>query len=282
MNIVKYTVSKYIPILLLSLCCQALLAAEPAKDESTYLNVARTQLNIAFENYSKDDIITSKRNLKHASEWLYKAVQHSQSDTVKAEAQKLAAEIDSFRSTLNKSSKKNDMARFWHQVTTLIKRESEHLIHSYTESSTNNKILRYLLDARMHFYIADHDLFVSHDPNDVSLELSNSLEYLAQAEALAKSKVKPYVNHLVTSINELLTLSKMNKQGWKQDNLIHSLQNAINNLSEAELVASPHVRLRLEIIKQTISNLKKDTLKASLRVKYDSIMVDFNRAINNI
>ena len=282
MNIVKDAVIKYILILLLALCSQVLLAAESAKDESTYLNVARTQLNIAFENYSKGDISASKRNLKHASDWLYKAVQHSQSDIVKVEAKKLAADIDSFRSTLNKSSEKNDMARFWHQATTLIKRESEHLIHSYAESSTNSKILRHLLDARMHFYIADHDLFVSHDSKDANLELSRSLDYLAQTEALTKSKLKPYVNRLITSINELISLSELNKQGWKEDTLIHSLESAINNINDAESFASPPIRLRLELIKQSISRLKKDALKTSLKVKYDSIKADFSRAINDI
>jgi len=282
MSIVKDAVTKYILILLLVLGSQALLAAESAKDKSTYLNVAKTQLNSAFDNYSKGNIAASKRNLKHASEWLHKAVQHSQSDIVKIEAKKLAVDIDSFRSTLNKSSEKNDMARFWHQVATLIKRESEHLIHSYTESSINSKILRYLLDARMHFYIADHDLFVSHDSKDANLELSRSLDYLAQAQALSKSKIKSYVNRLITGINELISLSELNKQGWKDDTLIHSIDSAINNINDAESFASPPVRLQLELIKQSISRLKKDALKTSLKVKYDSIKTDFSHAINDV
>ena len=282
MNIFKHTVIKYVFILSLSLCYQTLLADELGKDESTYLKVARSQLNIAFEKYNKGEITASKKNLKHASEWLYKAVQHSRSDIVRIEAQKLAARIDSFRSTLNKSSEKNELARFWHQTTSLIKRESEHLIHSYTESSTSNKILRYLLDAKMHFYTADHDLFTSHDSNIANLELKSSLKYLTQAESLARSKVKPYVNNLITSIKELISLSESDKNAWKPDTLIHSLDKAIINIIKAESVASPPTRLQLELIKQSISKLKKDTLKTSLKVKYESIMLEFNRAINNL
>ena len=86
-------------------------------------------------------------------------MEHSRSETIKVEAQKLATSIDNFRLTLNKSSKKNDMARFWHQATSLIKRESEHLIHSYSESSTNNEILRYLLDAKMLFILQSMTFF---------------------------------------------------------------------------------------------------------------------------
>jgi len=142
--------------------------------------------------------------------------------------------------------------------------------------------MRDLLDAKMHFYNAEHDLFLSHDTNDVNLELRKSLEYLSQAEKLAKSKVKQSVNHLITNINELISLSGSNKNAWKQDSLLHSLENAINNLSEAESVASPPTRLRVESIKQTISKLKQDTLKRSLKGKYDSIMADFRRTINSI
>jgi len=282
MNIFKHSVIKYVFILSLSLCYQSLLADERGKDESTYLKVARSQLNIAFENYNKGEISASKKNLKHASDWLYKAVQHSRSDIVKSEAQKLAASIDSFRSTLNKSSEKNEMARFWHQATSLIKRESEHLIHSYTESSTSNKILRYLLDAKMHFYTADHDLFSSHDSSVANIELKSSLKYLTQAESLARSKVKPHVNNLITRIKELISLSELDRNAWKPDTLIHSLENAIININKAESVASPPTRLQLELIKQSISKLKRDTLKTSLKVKYESIMVEFNRAIKNI
>jgi len=282
LNISKHTIFKYIFILLLPLCYQSLLADEHADDDNTYLNVARTQLDIAFENYNKGDITASKQNLKNASEWLYKAEKHSRSETVKVEAQKLAASIDSFRLKLNKSSEKNDMARFWHRATSLLKRESEHLIHSYTESSTKNKVLRYLLDAKMHFYNADHDLFISHDSNNANLELRSSQEYLAQAESLAKSKVKKDINHLITRIDELMSLSGLYKNAWKQDTLVSSLEKAINSLSEAESVASPHTRLQLEIIKQTISKLKKETLKRSLKTKYDEILTDFSRAINNI
>lgn len=282
MNILKNRIIKYIVILLLPLCFQSLLAAEAAKTNNTYLNVSRTQLNIAFKNYNKGDITASKKNLKRASDWLNKAVEHSRSDTIKVEAQKLAKSIDSFRLTLNKSSEKNDMARFWHQATSLIKRESENLIHSYDESTTNNEILRYLLDAKMHFYVAEHDLFFSHDPEDVNIELRKSLEYLSQAEALKKTKVKAHVKRLITNINELISLSDSNKNAWKQDTLLHSLDDAINNLSKAESVASPPTRLQLESIKKSVSKLKKDTLKRSLKGKYESIMVDFRRTINNI
>ena len=284
MKISRHTFIKFILILLLPLCYQSSLADElkEKEKENTYLNVARTQLDIAFENYNKGDIAASKKNLKHASEWLYKAVNHSRSDIVKNEAKKLAEEIDSFSHTLNQSSEIHSLARFWHQTTSLIMRESEHLIHSYTETLTDDKIFRNLLDAKMHFNNADHDLFLSHDSKDATIELNNSLEYLAEAESLAGPELKPYVNKMITGINELISLSDRNESAWKKDTLVHSLDDAIKNLNEAESFASPPTRMRLELIKERISKLKIDTKKTSLKEKYESIMDDFRRAINNI
>ena len=179
MNTFKHRLIKYIFIIILPLCYQSLLADEQVKNNNTYLNTARTQLNIAYDNYKKGDIPTSKQNLKHASKWLHLGVQHSKAEIVKATAKKLAKDIDSFRLTLNKSSEKKDVARFWHQASSLIQRESEHLIHSYTESSDNNKIMKYLLDAKMHFYTAEHDIFLSHDSIDAKVELKKALESLS-------------------------------------------------------------------------------------------------------
>ena len=139
MNNLQRPAIKYILILISTLCFNVLQAEELSKDEHPYLNVAKSQLNIAFDNYNKGDITAAKDNLKHASEWLYKAVNHSRSDKVNNEVQLLASDIDKFRTTLSKSSDQNDIARYWHQATSLITRESEHLIHSYTESSNNSK-----------------------------------------------------------------------------------------------------------------------------------------------
>lgn len=282
MNLLKHVVIKFIFVLLLQLSCHTVLAEEPVNGENTYLKVARTQLDIAFDNYNKGDISASKKNLKNASEWLYKAVKHSRSDTVRDNSQQLAEEIDSFRITLSKSSHKTDMSRFWHQASSLVMRESEHLIHSYTESSADNRILRLLLDAKMHFFNAEHDVFLSSDTNDASLELERSIEYLKQAKVQAKPELEPDINQLIIDINELIPLSVSAKNAWQKNTLIHSLEAALNNLGEAQSVATPPEKMRLETIKKNISMLKNDTQKTSLKVKYESILTDFSRTINNI
>ena len=282
MNKVKHHPFSVIAIILMSLYIQPILAEEQTNNDNTYLQVARDQLSLAFEQYNDGDIAASKQSLRKASDWLNKAVTHSEYDTIKTEAEKLASEIDSFRLTLSHSSEKNDISRFWHQATSLILRESEQLIHSYITTSNDNTTVKHLLDAKMHFYSAEHDLFVSHDPKDAVQELNDSLEYLAQANAIAKIKVKARINKLIDDIKVLISLTESSKDSWKKNMLIDSLDKAIINIANAESIATPPIKLRLKSIEQDIYQLQSDMQRTNLKSRYDSIMVDFTRAIKSI
>ena len=285
MDLLNHAIFKNVIILFLIFCYQPLMASEAAEvkaeKNNTYLQVARTQLDIANDDYTKGNIDSAKRHLQHANDWLDRAVEHSQSEVVKTAVTKLATEIKNFRSTLNKSSEKHQLARFWHQTTSLIQRESEHLIHSYTETSRRNQSLKHLLDAKMHFYTAEYDLFFSHNSDDAGNELRQSVEYLNQAESLAESESKQIVNNLIQSINEIISLSESSKITRKQDVLIQTLDNVVDNLKEAEAVAPAPVRSRLESIRKKVIKIEKETFSTNLKFKYDAIMKMFNRAIKN-
>ena len=64
MDISKRAAFKYILVLLILFFHQALLASEPVNNKNTYLEVARTQLSLAFENHNKGDNAAAKENLK--------------------------------------------------------------------------------------------------------------------------------------------------------------------------------------------------------------------------
>lgn len=272
----------FIFFLFSSLYLQPLFAVEQLNNDNTALHEARKYLSVAFDKYNNDDIAAAKQNLKLASEWLNKAEANIKSDKVKTETNKLASEIDTFRSTLMQTTEQDGLARFWHRTTSLIKRESDHLIHSYTESSNNNRTLKHLLDAKMHFYTAEHDLFISHESKDAQQELNTSLSYLAEANAIARTDIKSHIKNLTDNIKALITLTESNKESWKKDNLVHSLDNATTHLTNAEKNAAPATSLRLKSIKQNIHQLKLDVQKTSIKTRYDSIMADFIRTINNI
>ena len=280
MNKVKHYRILVIFIMITSLYIQPSQAEEQPANDNTYLHVARDQLSLAFEKYNKGDISAAKNNLRKASDWLNKAITHSKYDTIKNEATKLTSEIDSLRLTLNHSTEQNDISRFWHQATSLIIRESEQLIHSYVKSSNDNITLKHLLDAKMHFFLAEHDLFVSYDMEYAIEELNDSLEYLNQAVSVAEPELKTRINNLINKIKEVASLTEVSKDAWKKDKLLGSLDKAINNIKSATSNATPPTRLRLNSINQDIQKLKQDILTTNLKTRYDSIMADFTRAIH--
>lgn len=282
MKKVKHCPITLIFILLLSLNMQPSLAEEQPDNDNTYLHVARVQLSIAFEQYNNGNITESKHSLKKASDWLEKAVKHSKHDKVKNEADKLASEIDRFRLTLSHSSDQSEMIRFWHQASSLITRESMQLINNYVTSLNDSTTLSYLLDAKMHFYLAEHDLFDSHDYKDAVQELNDTLEYLEQADAIARPDLEIRISNLITDIKTLITYTESDKESWKDNKLIDSLDKATGNLKNAESVATPPVTLRLRLIEQNLHQLKMDIQETNIKIKYDLIATEFNRIIKNI
>jgi len=284
MNKVTNYSMQTILILLISLCMQFLLANEQSNNENTSLHKARSNLSIAFDKYKDGDIAAAKQNLKQASEWLQKATAHSKSEKVKIEAKKLASEIDSFHSTLKHSSEQqqNAMARFWHRATSLIKRESEHLMHSYTASLNDNKTMKHLLNAKMQFYVADHDLFVSHNSDEARVELNDSIDNLVKAKKIARPELKSHIQDLINNIKTLIALTESNKDSWKKDQIVHALDKAINNLTNAEKSATPATILRLKLLEKDLNLLKSDIKKAGIKTKYDAITTDLNSIIKNI
>ncbi len=282
-NVKNYPVS-FIFILLMSLLIQPVLANEQTDSDKSSLHTARDHLSTAFKKYNNGDITAAKQSLKQASELLSKATEHSKSDKVKSEAEKLSKEIDNFRSTLNKSSEQhqNTLVRFWHRVTSLIKRESDHIIHSYTKSQNDNVTLKYILNAKMSFYVADHDLFVSHESKDVKQELNDSIKNLVKADEIARADIKIDIQKLISNIKTLVKLTDTNKESWKKDDLVHSLEKAIGNLAKAKANATPATVLRLNLLEKNINQLKLDIQKMNLKTRYDSIMVGFNQIIKNI
>lgn len=84
MNKVKCNSISLIFIVFMSFWMQSLLAEEQAINDNTYLKVARDQLSLAFDKYKAGDISAAKKSLRKASDWLNKAVAHSEHDKLKS------------------------------------------------------------------------------------------------------------------------------------------------------------------------------------------------------
>ena len=134
----------------------------------------------------------------------------------------------------------------------------------------------------MHFYLAEHDLFVGHEPKDALHELNDSLEYLQQANAIARKNLQARINSLIGRIKALKTRTEASKNYWEQGELVKLLDKAIKNITEAEAVAAPPDKLKLQLVERRINEIKLDLQKTNLKFIYDSIMVDFSLTIKSI
>lgn len=253
-----------------------------SETENSNLNQARLNLSQAVDSYKNKDMDATRKNLELASEHLTKAAQNSTTDKAKEEAAKLAVAIDKFRENISQVSEDqgNGLTRFWHQTTSFIMREADQLTHSYIALATDEKTLKHLLDAKVHLFTAEHDLFVSHDAKDAENELDNTLDYLNEAKKVAKPVTRKRVTDLINDIQMLKEKINTKNKIWRKDSVIQSLNKALANLDEANEKASPATKLRIAALKTDIDDLRKQVGESNIRNDYESAMSTLQSIIN--
>ncbi len=253
-----------------------------ATDDS--LSAARDQLEQAFSSYRDQDIEATRNHLRQARDLLDQSVLNSASQTVKTEAKKLVDEIESFEQKLvaGSAEEEGSIARFWRRATSFIRRETEQLLHQYIELSQNEKTFKHLLDAKMHLFIAEHDLFVSNDTRDAYEELDKVLVDLDLASQQAVGQFKPQVDELTEKVTALRKLMSASEESWLGSEVIEHLQNAHSDLLLAEQTAKPETSLQISIIRHQIESLRREEETRNLRNDYDAIMEDLKLIISKL
>ena len=252
--------------------------------DETALDVARLKIENAINSYKEGDMVASESDLEMAIESLNKAAKDSQTEKAREESRKLGIKIDEFKEKLNQASgqDENTLIRYWHQTISIIKRETDELIHSYIELSVSEKTLKYLLDAKMHLFMAQHDLFVSHNDEDAIKELDNVLDYLDDAVQVAKPSIKKKVLNLNKDIYALKEQINPGQEAWKKNDLVLSLNQAIDKLTKAKNIASPRIKLRIELLVTEIQSLRVDVARSNIKNDYELSIVKLRGIINEL
>ena len=255
-----------------------------ANTDENALDMARLKIETAINSYREGDMDASKRNLEIAIESLNKAANDSQTEKAREESRKLGIKIDKFKEKLNQASgqHENSLIRFWHQTISIIKRETDHLIHSYNELSVSEKTLKYLLDAKMHLFMAQHDLFVSHNDEDAIKELDNVLDYLDEASQVAKPSIQKKVVNLSKKIYVLKEQINPEQEAWINNDLVLSLKQAMDNLTKAKSNASPRIKLRIESLETEIQILRVDVERSNIKHDYELAIMELRGIINEL
>ena len=242
------------------------------------LAMAHQTLEHAKKSYNKGDIGAVQQDLDAASKWLQDPGL-SNNTKAKDEAITLANEIEALQKEISHPSDEHEgtIARIWHRTTALVEHEIQHVRKSWTDTSTANKTMKHLLDAKLHFTYAEHDLFVAHNRDKANKEISRTITYLDDAEKVAIPRIQEQIAALK---NDMQTLANSRIYASEQERIINVLTQASNSIQKvSQGVASP-VQLKLETLVTEIGDLKNKIGTLESRQQYNAI-IEKLRKLNN-
>jgi hypothetical protein len=244
---------------------QVTLKTHPVSLEANHpLAIAHQQLDQAREDYQKGEIDKVKVSLEGAR----KGLQDHQKNK---EAAELSNEIKQLQEKIKHPSDEheNAISRLWHRSSALLVREVEQVTKRWSDSSTANETLKYLIDARMRFSYAEHDLFIKHNSEKARYEIDSTLASLDKANKIASPRVREKITALKQDIQQLPT-NQTNASETKI--ILQALQVAGISIDQASHSVSSEIQTRSKKIAEDISNLKEDIFLLEKRQQYDSVM----------
>ena len=234
------------------------------------LAMAHQELKQAHENFKKGDIDTVQKELDAASKWLQ---QPGLSDNTKTkdEAAALVQEIQQLQQKISHPSDQHEgaIARIWHRSSALVEHEIQHMTKSWSDVSTANKTIKYLLNAKLHFNYAEHDLFADHDSDNANKELSYTITYLDEADKVAIPRIRQQISVIKKDIQ---ALASSHANAHEQQDIINALDMASASIRQASQSADPLIQARLKSLATEIGSLKSDIGMLEHRQQYDAIL----------
>lgn len=194
------------------------------------LSWVKLKLRHAAENYSNGHLQFVKEDLEQVTHWLDLADEHMD-PKMRQEINKLRLQVRELYNAMNDASEEqqNILARLWHRSVVLLEREMDRLSHSWNEVESANSTMKSLIDAKMHFYYAEYDLFEKHNTTAVIEELDKSLYYIDKAYQTASPAVKKQIMKIRKDITTLqLKGGLASKQHY--DDTLSTLRYLSNNL----------------------------------------------------
>jgi len=169
---------------------------------------ARRALWQAMEDYSAGHHDAVKADLTQALKWLQWVKAEADTKTG-AEAQRLHTEISELleRETHMGAAAQSELGGFWHRTAGLVEHKAEQLYHSWRDQQSENILYRQLIDAKLHLFYAEHELFESSDAEGAKQELRKTTGYLRAAAAGTSGAHKVRIEALEREVIALESLT---------------------------------------------------------------------------
>ncbi len=169
---------------------------------------ARRSLWQAMENYSAGNHEAVERDLNQALKWLEWINVGTDTKTGR-EAQRLHTEINELldREKHKTSGTETELGGFWHRTIGLIEHQVETLYHAWRDQQSDNHLYKQLVDAKLHLFYAEHELFDSGDVKGAKQELIETAGYLREAAATTSGEQKSRLEALEKEVTALGSLA---------------------------------------------------------------------------
>ncbi|RTZ67453.1 MAG: hypothetical protein DSZ29_00760 [Aquificaceae bacterium] len=237
-------------------------------DTSNPLTIAHQQLEQAKQSLNTGDTEAFNKNLKLAQESL-QTVAMTGDDKAKNEVHALMLEIQQLQAKDTSEDKEGAISRLWHKSSALLEREVTQLSKNWHDASQANKTLKYLLDARLHFNYAEHDLFINHDPENLKSEIESTLSYLEKASSSTKPAIHKKIETIKIDIMHLLT-DKANTE--EEQAIIKSLNLAYDSMLNVSQNTHSDLKTKSEKISLEIKTLQQNIILLKKKEQYDELM----------
>ncbi len=175
--------------------------------KSAPLAKARRALWQAMENYSAGHHEAVEADLAQALKWLERVKSGADTKTGR-EAQQLRTDINELlgRETHRTPEAESELSGFWHRTVGLIEHEAENLYHAWRDQQSENHLYKQLINAKLHLFYAEHDLFESRDEERAKKELEEATGYLRAAAAAASGQRHSRIEALEEEVETLSSL----------------------------------------------------------------------------
>ena len=231
------------------------------------LAIVHQQLKQAHKNLTEGKTNALNKNLDEAKKWLQDPALSKDKKT-QNEANILKDEIQQLLEESNQN-KEGALARLWHRSGALLEREATQLSESWNAASQANEILKFLVDARLHFNYAKHALFVSHDGDEMKAEISKVLGYLDNAKKRAKPAISEKISVIQNDIQHLLSDRASSKE---EQAIFNALSIANENMLKVSQNTNSKLKEESKNIAQEIITLKRNIIILEKNEQYDDIM----------
>ena len=170
------------------------------------ITLTKKSLWRATRDYAAGKYAAAKADLKQAETYLKQAVANADEKTSK-EVKELVQDIVNLEAEVGNGKRKSGakITNLWERSEAISKREAEHVSTGWQEVRHQNRLMRYLIEAKLHLAYAESYQFTTGEIAKAKVEIHDTEAYLKSAAEQVDSRMKSKINALEKMVDHINT-----------------------------------------------------------------------------